>query len=312
MKKILLSGMVVLGSLLSAQQLISFETSEGFVAGNIDGQQGWTTTSTGAGNPNIAGQLVTAEQYSDGVQSLKITNEPIYGVQQNPVVGAFKAITSPLDATNFTVSFDARINSQSANSSQFVFRGVSVVGNSGSIVYYIYFSNDGTIKLADIPAGTASPQLVNTPANWSADTWYRVKIVGTTNGVEYYLNNTLIHTAAHLSTSSQLNRIDFVHNNGQGDGYIDRIAINNEAALSVKETVGNDTAIAIYPNPTTDMLYISSDEKVSGVVIFDMTGRRMNADLKENQVNVNHLEKGNYIITVSTKKGKVSKKFIKK
>lgn len=308
MKKILLSGMVVLGSLLSAQQLISFETSEGFVAGNIDGQQGWTTTSTGAGNPNIAGQLVTAEQYSDGVQSLKITNEPIYGVQQNPVVGAFKAITSPLDATNFTVSFDVRVNLQSNNGSDFVFRGINTASTPASVVYYINFSYDGVIKVADMPA----TGLVNTSANWSADTWYRVKIVGTTNGVEYYLNNTLIHTAAHLSASTQLNRIDFVHDNYNGDGYIDRIAINNEAALSVKETVGNDTAIAIYPNPTTDMLYISSDEKVSGVAIFDMTGRRMNADLKENQVNVNHLEKGNYIITVSTKKGKVSKKFIKK
>lgn len=308
MKKILLSGMVVLGSLLSAQQLISFETSEGFVAGNIDGQQGWTTTSTGPGNPNIAGQLVTAEQYSDGVQSLKIAKESAYGAQQNPVVGAFKAITSPLDATNFTVSFDVRVNLQSNNSSDFVFRGINTASTPTSIVYYIDFSYDGAIKVADMP----TTGLVNTSANWSADTWYRVKIVGTTNGVEYYLNNTLIHTAAHLSTSTQLNRIDFVHDNYNGDGYIDRIAINNEAALSVKETVGNDTAIAIYPNPTTDMLYISSDEKVNGVAIFDMTGRRMNADLKENQVNVNHLEKGNYIITVSTKKGKVSKKFIKK
>lgn len=312
MKKILLSGMVVLGSLLSAQQLISFEGSEGYTIGNIDGQQGWTTTSTGAGNPNIAGQLVTAEQYSDGVQSLKIAKESAYGSQQSPVIGAFKAISSPLDATNFTVSFDARVNLQSNNSSDFVFRGINTASTPIALIYYINFSYNGAIRVADLPAGATTPSLVNTSANWSADTWYRVKIVGTTNGVEYYINNTLIHTAAHLSTSTQLNRIDFVHDNYNGDGYIDRIAINNEAALSVKETVGNDTAIAIYPNPTTDMLYISSDEKVNGVAIFDMTGRRMNADLKENQVNVNHLEKGNYIITVSTKKGKVSKKFIKK
>ncbi|WP_394265681.1 T9SS type A sorting domain-containing protein [Bergeyella zoohelcum] len=70
--------------------------------------------------------------------------------------------------------------------------------------------------------------------------------------------------------------------------------------------------MTIYPNPTADVLHISSEEKIHSVAIFDMAGRRMNAELKAHEVDVNHLPKGNYIITISTEKGKVSKKWIKK
>lgn len=315
MKKILLSGMVVLGSLLSAQQFISFETNQGYTTGNVGGQNGWISAifPSSITNPNHTStsqttNVVTTEQFVDGNQSLKIPKDP--NIAQNTLIGVSYPLAAPLDATDFTISFDVRITEQHNNSSDHIMQAVNTAGSPIPQGFIIDFAYDGNIKALDLAGGTPSWATLDT---WTVNTWYRVKVVGTASNIQYFINDTLAYTGGHLSTTPTiLNRVDFLRDNYEGDGYIDRIAINNEAALSVKETVGNDTAIAIYPNPTTDMLHISSDEKVNGVAIFDMTGRRMNADLKENQVNVNHLEKGNYIITVSTKKGKVSKKFIKK
>lgn len=313
MKKILLSGMLALGTLLSAQELISFEEAEGFFSGSVDGQNGWTTTGTGSGSPNIAGQLISGELFSDGVQSLKVANEAMYGPQTSgPVVGAYKNITNPIDANNFTVSFDVNINQQNADSSDFVFRGLNYTTSTPTYVYYIRFRYNGSIFAADLPAGSTDIQVLDTNQTWNQNTWYRLKIVGTAAGIEYYLNNNLVYTSNHIDTPTVLSRIDFIHDNYGGDAYIDRLAINNEAALSVKETTANDTHITIYPNPTTDVLHISSNDKINGVKLFDMTGRRLNATLSGNTVDVNHLEKGNYIITIFTQKGKTSKKFIKK
>lgn len=322
MNKILLSGMMVLGSLLSAQQLISFESTEGFTLGNAHGQQGWATgiidgTDISINNStlmatNISGVEINNTQAFHGVQSLKLSPIPNHtSVTNHDLFGGFYSLSTPLDANNFIISFDVKM--EGTDDIDSFFQGVNTNANADEspFIYMLDFAFDGNIYVID--NSSYGIDLIET-VTWSPNTWHRVKIVGKATGVEYYLDNNLIYTAAHLNpNNTTINRLNFVHDNaGTTSAFVDRIAINNEAALSVKETIGNDTTIAIYPNPTTDMLHISSDEKVNGVAIFDMTGRRMNADLRENQVDVNHLEKGNYIITVSTKKGKVSKKFIKK
>ncbi|WP_394331777.1 T9SS type A sorting domain-containing protein [Chryseobacterium jejuense] len=68
----------------------------------------------------------------------------------------------------------------------------------------------------------------------------------------------------------------------------------------------------LYPNPVTDLLHIKSKENVNKVEIYDISGRKMSADLNDNQVNVKNLNPGSYIINIETKKGKTTEKFIKK
>lgn len=72
------------------------------------------------------------------------------------------------------------------------------------------------------------------------------------------------------------------------------------------------SGIAIYPNPTTDFLNIKTDAKVISVNVFDMVGRKMEANFSSNQVDVRNLDSGAYIITVETAKGKTTEKFMKK
>ncbi len=70
----------------------------------------------------------------------------------------------------------------------------------------------------------------------------------------------------------------------------------------------------IYPNPTTDVLNISSKNglNASEVRITDMTGKVVRTQKDATTVNVSDLSAGTYIIDITTKEGKATSKFIKK
>jgi hypothetical protein len=314
MKKVLLSMLVGVSSLVFSQQLISFEASEGYTVGNIYGQNSWTTTSNGATPPvYIANQVVSSDLATAGSRSLKLVKEAAYGSQSSPVMGGFLNLTTVPTSTNFTVSFDVRITDQSSSSSDFLFRGVTTAG-TGTIAYYITFRYNGAISVASIVPPATTPTVIATTATWATNTWYRVKIVGTATNLLYYVNNNLVYTASQLSaTPGSINRIDFVHDNYLGTAYIDRIAINNEASLATNEdTKIVKNMLSISPNPTSDILNIKTDSKINNVSVVDMTGKKVDVKLNGIQVDVRSLPAGNYLINIETKYGISTEKFIKK
>lgn len=307
MKKLYIIAISLFSTLSFAQQTISFETSEGFAAGNINGQQGWISTATGGTPPNITSQIVSSELATQGSNSLKIAVDPEFGPQQNPVMGGFYTFPTALTYNNFTLSFDVRLSEQTANSSDFVFRTVSTTGTS-SIVTYINFSYNGKIMLVN--AGSAN--LIDTTKTWTANTWVRVKIVSTSTGIQYYLNNVLIYTGQAYAQSN-INRMDFVHDNYSGNGYIDNIKVNNETStLSTQESVANAENISIYPNPTTDYINIKSSAKIKNVEVYEISGKKINVKLDGNKVDVKDLGTGTYLLNVETEGRNYTKQFIKK
>lgn len=71
--------------------------------------------------------------------------------------------------------------------------------------------------------------------------------------------------------------------------------------------------LRIYPNPTKDFVNISNEGKISNIEIYNMTGQKMNtiSTSSEKKVDVQHFEKGSYILKI-TNDGKVETlKFIK-
>ncbi|QQV03830.1 MULTISPECIES: T9SS type A sorting domain-containing protein [Chryseobacterium] len=314
MKRFLFSAFLAISQFAFSQQLISFEASEGYTLGNIYNQQGWITTSNGATPPvYISNQVVTNELSTGGTNSLKLVKETAFGNQSSPVMGGFLTLPTAPSATNFTLSFDVRITDQSADSSDFLFRGVTV-GTTSTIAYYITFRFNGAISVANIVPPATTPTVVATTATWVPNTWYRVKIVGTATNLLYYINNTLVYTATQLSTTpGNINRIDFVHDNYLGSAYIDRIAINNEASLSANDSMSViKNMLSISPNPTSDILNIKTDSKINAVSVVDMTGRKVDVKLNDTQVDVRSLPAGTYLINIETKDGISTEKFIKK
>lgn len=97
-----------------------------------------------------------------------------------------------------------------------------------------------------------------------------------------------------------------------GDPAYNALAFSIEGTnvLGTKEVYNVNKQI-IYPNPASEVLTIKTDSKLNKVEIYDMTGRKVDASLRNNQVDVRNLQSGNYIIKITTKDGVSSEKFIK-
>jgi hypothetical protein len=70
--------------------------------------------------------------------------------------------------------------------------------------------------------------------------------------------------------------------------------------------------LSIYPNPTTDVLNIKTQDKIVEVSVYDATGKAINTKLIDGKINVSQLLKGNYILRITTDKATYQEKFIKK
>lgn len=70
--------------------------------------------------------------------------------------------------------------------------------------------------------------------------------------------------------------------------------------------------VFIYPNPTSDILNIKTDSKITAVSVVDLTGRKISVKLEGNQIDVREIPAGNYIINIETEDGISNEKFIKK
>lgn len=90
---------------------------------------------------------------------------------------------------------------------------------------------------------------------------------------------------------------------------INRIVRITNPILSLNNFEQNN--ISIYPNPVRDNIYLSNIEKVD-YEIFDMLGKLiLKGKQNENQINVNSLTKGVYILKVKNEKNTFNQKFIK-
>lgn len=102
-----------------------------------------------------------------------------------------------------------------------------------------------------------------------------------------------------------------------------KIAFNSngkviEKTLTVNSTVSVLTTaevkkieFSIYPNPVTDILTLKTPEKIQNVSIYDASGRIVNAQLNNGQINVSALPKGIYILKAVTDKAVYQQKIIK-
>ncbi|PIF46052.1 putative secreted protein (Por secretion system target) [Chryseobacterium sp. 52] len=305
MKKIYLIALCLFSAASFAQQMISFESLDGFYTGDIHGQGTWISTPTGDMPPNILNQIICTDNASDGMNSLKIVKENTYGTQSIPIIGAFDNLPMMLSYNSFTVSFD--INMSQLNGSIFSFQGLSSAEEK--FVFRLDFDKTGMVKVLKMLAGI--PVMEPTAATWSPNLWYRLTVMGTPTEVKYYLDGILIYsgTAAELISMNQLR---FVHDNADGSAYIDNVKVYSEALLSTINSAKNKNTVAVYPSPAVDFIKINSPGRIKSIEIYDPSGKKVQAQLENNRVDVGGLSAGLYLINIKTENGNFSEKFIKK
>lgn len=88
---------------------------------------------------------------------------------------------------------------------------------------------------------------------------------------------------------------------------------NNSCTLD-GQAVQESNNVIFYPNPTTQLLQLSSsqDIHISEITIFNMLGQLVLTVNNNHAIDVSSLTGGNYLIVMLTDKGKINKKFIKK
>ena len=74
----------------------------------------------------------------------------------------------------------------------------------------------------------------------------------------------------------------------------------------------NQLDISIYPNPTSDIVYIDGNYTQLKVVVYDILGKLVMKESITNSINISQLEKGVYILQLSDGAKVTTKRIIKK
>ncbi|WP_299766142.1 T9SS type A sorting domain-containing protein [uncultured Dokdonia sp.] len=95
------------------------------------------------------------------------------------------------------------------------------------------------------------------------------------------------------------------------------IRTNTVSTEVVDEILGvtENTAFTfqVYPIPTTDVLYIESNQQISSIRIYNVIGSNVSKSNSTNTIDISHLKSGMYFLEASTAQGKSTiKKIIKK
>lgn len=305
MKKILLSSLLLAALSIDAQQTqaISFEASEGYTLGILSGQQDWIVWGGLLGMDT----QVTASTFTDGARAMYVES---YGDIMD-YCGIEKPIT-PMTSNKYSISFDYKHEGFGGSDYQIDFYNVS--GTNYNIVSAVGVGfAAGAFKYANM--GIASPELVTTTTNIAAQTWANFKIVvdKQANTLEYFVNNASVGTSG-LGANQNINLVDFTFDDYGTGFYVDNIVTTDMSNLSVEDTgTKENVSLTLYPNPASDFVNIKIADKVNSVEVFDLSGKLMVKDRSgKNEINIQTLTPGNYLIKVNTEKSSITKKFTKK
>lgn len=340
MKKIL-STLLLTATVLAfgqAQTLIS-ENYNALTNGNLAtdatgaaaGQNGWYIYQGTA-----ADYQVTTIDATHG-KSINFTT----GAGAPPATGAntnnryvFKGITTTATAANNLVSGQIDIYTGAATGKGRVgFQLYSSTAAIGGIVYdYETKKIYGQARVTVVASGqTGTLNLALGAEVFPANTWVTVRyIYNKTTGAHsfIYTNGTIGgsysftgNTTYSIFTGDVAAEFDAINttlasNTVTNTAAIDNVNVQftNQGLLGVNDTKPKNAQalLAIYPNPTSDVVNIKTDSKIKKVSVTDIAGKNANVRLNGNSVDVRHLPVGTYLISIETNEGTVTEKFIKK
>ncbi|OCA72018.1 hypothetical protein BBI01_07625 [Chryseobacterium artocarpi] len=117
-----------------------------------------------------------------------------------------------------------------------------------------------------------------------------------------------------LSTfAGQTVKIYFRHFNSanQSGLMLDDIKVVQGGSLGTSEN-NLISELKVFPNPSSDYVYLNSKSKISKVQVFDSIGRKVKVKLIDNKADVRNLPIGNYWFSITIGDKTISKKIIKK
>lgn len=319
MKKTLLTVACLVALYAAQAQSTSFEASEGFTEGDINGQNEWFSSSYDDGSGTtayITNQVIANGFSSDGTSSFYAQEEPEFDGQDGPVIGAFKDVAMAGPETLFSVDvFPVDQISGGADYSVNLTTANAETANIGIRINFGYLSATApaTIKVVDFnTAGTLS--YINTGVEWEAGQWYnlRAEVDGNAGTIVYYLDDAIIYEGAPLAT--EFDGVALTHDNWGGTVFFDNLVLSNSLSVSRHDVA----TFAVAPNPTSGNVVIGNtgNANITKVTVSDLNGRTVKSlpggTMTNLTVDMSDLTTGVYMMNINSDSGSVTKKIIKK
>lgn len=180
------------------------------------------------------------------------------------------------------------------------------------------------------PGGTSSTsffivELPQGPGGFTfpANTWVPVSFTynKTTGAYEWknpqgsftYPDASVVPVAGLIPAKFSLGSKVFSDNASSNTSTIDNLMLMfTNTTLATNETSPAKAEISIYPNPASDFITVKSDSQIKNVEVYDVSGKKLNTYINTDKISVKSLLPGTYLMSIETKEGKISKKFIKK
>lgn len=270
-------------------QHISFEASEGYILGNINGQSHWETTADDQGG-NVANQTITNEAASEGENSLKIVKETDFPGQPQPMVGGFYNYPESISNASATFSADIYINSlQDSQALTFLVGLVYFDSGEGRYRTYLNFHHQGYVEVF-VTGGLTGIMVDYTGKTWAPNTWYNIKIETVGETVKFFIDNEEIYQGI-LVSDGPVDQIRFVHDNYDGIVYIDNVStIDNALSVGTTET---SEITHFYDKNNKTLSVNSANSPILRISVFNVLGQLM---LDENSAaNSETIEMSNFM-----------------
>lgn len=292
---------------VQAQQTFSFEASEGFTLGNINGQSGWQSTVDGNGIFPTT-QTISNEQSSVGDYSLRLSKDNAYGTNYDPFFGAIYNFAEPVSTANMSFSADIYMTESSFTSMSVAF-GIMYFDSVTNEPRYrtrfnlAYDRNTDVFVLGNTPGSFIKKA---TTFKWQLNTWHTIKIVTQGSNVSFYADGVFL-ISEQLITSGNVEQLSFRHDNYNGVAYVDNVKI--ESTLSTEKFNVNE--ITHFYNKNLDQLVLNSTENpFSNVSVYNLLGQNVIAKTLNNNketLDFSKLSSGVYLVEVML--GTTSKTF---
>jgi hypothetical protein len=304
MKKTLLILLFLVNLSISAQVVISFEASEGYVLDEINTQgptgNEWELFNSTATN-TMSSELAYVEDFWSltGDNSLRFDSD---GGNWGYYAGVYSPVFALGDEFRVTHSFYPDAD----DASDYVFQIFGFDGADTFVVAALRFDYFGNVQFSD---GTT----LNDVGTYTAGQWYQIEVERTLTAIILRVDGTQLVSYPVFDTGSIVASYLGFRFDNYGSGFnIDDITVEVPASSSSFDK----NSISVYPNPATSVVNLSSKDGLTfeNVTIVDVNGRTVKTvavNQTQSQINVSDLNSGVYFMNIETNEGKTVKKFIK-
>ncbi len=197
------------------------------------------------------------------------------------------------------------ISTPADNAKVFTIGSVTSAGNSSG--FSSYGPNSAGVVKPDASArGTDTYYAYNNSSNYGSGTSFATPLAA--GGIACLLQSLPQNTSRDQVKINLKQKASLYPATSAQMGYGILNLYNSYQSLTVNDI--KKLNINIYPNPTKDVVYITSDKPIKSVEVYDVLGKLLKTDYSD-KINVSQLPNGYYLLKIKTETGESVEKLIK-